>query len=62
MAGDNLLWHTRYDRQTGEQSLVRECRECANKRYRTKRSAAKRNQELEQEALAAAGDVLAQTA
>jgi hypothetical protein len=63
MAGANLLWHTRYDAETGEQFLVRECRECSNKRYRNKRSAVKRNQELELEARAAAAvDPLAQTA
>jgi len=49
MAGTNLLWrHTRYD-TTGKQFLVRECRTCANKRYRIKRSAARRNRELEEE-------------
>jgi hypothetical protein len=51
MAGANLLWHTRYD-ATGKQFLVRECRTCANKRYRDKRSAARRNKELDKEALA----------
>jgi hypothetical protein len=53
MAGSNLLWHTRYD-ATGKRFLVRECRTCANKRYQAKRSAARRNQQLEKEALAAA--------
>jgi len=53
MAGTNLLWHTRYD-STGEKSLVRECRSCANSRYRSKRSAARRNRELDRQALAAA--------
>ena len=62
MAGENLLWHTRYDKETHEQYLIRECRECSNNRYRTKRSAARRNQELELEARAAAVDLLAQTA
>jgi hypothetical protein len=56
MAGKNLLWHTRYD-DAGGQFLVRECRTCANARYRLKRSAEKRNRELEEAALA-----LAQTA
>jgi hypothetical protein len=51
MSGDNLLWHTRYD-DAGTQFLVRECRSCANQRYRTKRSAIRRNQELEKAALA----------
>jgi hypothetical protein len=50
MAGDNLLWHKRYD-ATGNQFLVRECRTCANQRYRTKRSAARRNRDLEVQAL-----------
>jgi hypothetical protein len=50
MAGTNLLWHTRYD-DTRKQFLVRECRTCANKRYRNKRSAARRNQQLEKEVL-----------
>jgi hypothetical protein len=57
MGGDNLLWHTRYD-ATGKQFLVRECRTCANKRYRetrrVERTAARRNQELDRQALAAA--------
>jgi hypothetical protein len=53
MSGDNLLWHTRYD-PTGKQFLVRECRTCANFRYRTKRNAQKRNQELDQVAAAMA--------
>jgi hypothetical protein len=35
MAGANLLWHTRYN--DGEKSMVRECRICANARYRKKR-------------------------
>ena len=50
MAWENLLWHTRYD----ESGLrwVRECRTCANKRYRIKRYAARRNEELEREAAA----------
>lgn len=54
MSGDNLLWHTRYDKVTGAKSLVRECRACSNARYRTKRQARKRNAELEKEAMAAA--------
>lgn len=50
MQGRNLLWHTRYK---GELKLmVRECRICANDRYRTNRAAAKRNRELEQQARA----------
>lgn len=53
MAGENLLWHTRYD-ATGKKFLVRECRTCANKRYRTKRSAIRRNRELDRQAVAAA--------
>jgi hypothetical protein len=61
MAGTNLLWHTRYD-ATGNRFLVRECRTCANKRYRTKRSATRRNEELECEALAAATTVLEEIA
>lgn len=54
MSGQNLIWHTRYDKETGQQSVVRECRACANRRYRTQRSAQKRNQELDRVALAAA--------
>lgn len=46
-----MLWHTRYD-SDGNQTLVRECRSCANQRYRIKRSAIRRNRELEKEALA----------
>lgn len=60
MAGDNLLWHTRYD-ATGK-FLVRECRTCANTRYRIKRNAEKRNRKLELEALAGSMTVLAQIA
>jgi len=52
MAGENLLWHTRYD-VAGKQFLVRECRTCANQRYRTKRNAERRNRELEMLASAA---------
>lgn len=52
MAGTNLLWHTRYDSISGEKFMVRECRACANKRYRVKRIAQKRNLELSQAALA----------
>jgi hypothetical protein len=53
LAGDNLLWHTRYT-STREKFLVRECRRCANDRYRAKRNAAKRNRALAEEALASA--------
>jgi hypothetical protein len=53
MAGANLLWHTRYD-LAGKQFLVRECRTCANERYRNRRNAKRRNQELDQQAAAAA--------
>lgn len=52
MSGSNLIWHTRYD-ATGKQFLVRECRTCANQRDRDKRSALRRNRELEEQALAA---------
>jgi hypothetical protein len=52
MAGDNLLWHTRYD-AAGKRFLVRECRTCSNVRYRAKRNAAKRNHELDLQAAAA---------
>jgi hypothetical protein len=51
MAGANLLWHTRYS--DGEKFMVRECRTCANERYRALRSAKRRNRELAEEALAA---------
>jgi len=51
MTGLNLLWHTRYD-DAGKQFLVRECRTCANKRYQNKRSAARRNRELDEEVAA----------
>ena len=47
MSGKNLLWHTRYDPVTRERFLVRECRVCANARYRAVRLSRKRNQELE---------------
>jgi hypothetical protein len=50
MQGRNLLWHTRY--KDGIQSMVRECRICANDRYRANRTAARRNRELAQEAKA----------
>ena len=54
MAGANILWHTRYDKTTRAKTMVRECRACANARYRAKRKARKRNQELNQAAIEAA--------
>jgi hypothetical protein len=45
MAGKNLLWHKRYDK-SGKQYMARECRACANDRYRANREAKKRNREL----------------
>lgn len=45
MTGANLLWHPRY--KDGEKYMVRECRTCANERYRANRKAAKRNQALD---------------
>lgn len=57
MTGSNLLWHTRYDK-TGAKTLKRECRACANARYRAKRGAAKRNHELELEALASVRETI----
>jgi hypothetical protein len=50
MVGDNLIWHTRY--KDGQKRMVRECRSCANTRYRTNRAAAQRNLELDEEAKA----------
>lgn len=47
MAGENLLWHTRYDKKTGAKTMVRECRTCANERYRNNRIAVLRNIELQ---------------
>jgi len=61
MTGTNLLWHTRYD-ATGKRFMVRECRACANNRYRSKRLAERRNLKLEREALAAVADALPQIA
>ena len=55
MAGANLLWHTRYD-ATGKRFMVRECRTCANNRYKANRDAARRNRELDQAALSAASE------
>jgi len=52
MAGANLLWHTRYD-EAGNKTMVRECRACANRRYRNKRRAERRNRRLEKEAIEA---------
>jgi hypothetical protein len=52
MSGANILWHTRYDKTTGEKRMIRECRACANQRYRLNRKARKRNAELEQLAAA----------
>lgn len=40
MKDPNLIWHTRGDK------LVRECRRCANARYRANRKARKRNKAL----------------
>lgn len=49
MVEENLIWHTRY--KDGQKHMVRECRTCANARYRingrARRKAKKRNQELD---------------
>jgi hypothetical protein len=50
MAGGNLIWHARYDADDNK-TYVRECRACAAKRREAIRLAAKRNRELELEAL-----------
>lgn len=40
MKDPNLIWHTRGDKR------IRECRACANMRYRSNRKAKKRNKAL----------------
>jgi hypothetical protein len=57
LAGANLLWHTRYD-EVGDKFMVRECRTCANARYRAKRHATRRNRQLAEEALVIVREVL----
>ena len=51
----NLILHRRVNKKTGEVKIVRECRKCANARYRRMRKAArlakKRNKKLSEEAI-----------
>lgn len=47
MAGKNLLWHKRYDK-AGKQYMARECRACANDRYRINRKVKKQHKKQDE--------------